>query len=71
MDQTSHWLQNGSIKTNAQAANTYSCELSFNLLSAVFGGASEKYMPMSIMEGMQIEIQLDNCANVVKYQFEA
>ena len=37
----------------------------------MFGGASKKNIPMSVMEGMQIEIQLDNCANVVKYQFEA
>ena len=64
-------LQNGNTKVNANAVNTYSCELSFNLLSAVFGGACEKYIPMSVMEGMQIELQLDNCANVVKYQFEA
>ena len=62
-------LQNGSVKTNNVGSNVYSCELSFNLLSGVFGGASEKYIPMSVMEGMQIEIQLDNCANVVKYQF--
>jgi len=64
-------LLNGSVKTHGNAVNTYSCELSFNLLSAVFGGACDKYIPMSVMEGMQIELQLDNCANVVKYQFEA
>ena len=51
---------------NDAGFNTYSCEL-----SAVFGGACEKYIPMSVMEGMQIELQLDNCANIVKYQFEA
>ena len=49
-------IHNGSMKPNAVAANVFSCELSFNFLSAVLGGASEKYIPMSIMEGMQIEL---------------
>ena len=37
-------LQNSSVKTNNAASNVYSCELSFNLLSGVFGGASKKYI---------------------------
>ena len=35
----------------------------------MFGGACEKYIPLSVMEGMEIWLCLGNPQNVIKYQF--
>ena len=44
-------------------------DVMFTPLSAVFGGGSEKYIPLSVMEGMEICLQLEDFANAIKYTF--
>ena len=42
---------------------------SFTPFSAVFAGACEFFLPLSVMEGMEIWLYLENPQSVVKYQF--
>jgi hypothetical protein len=44
-------------------------DLTFTPFSGVFGGACEKYIPLSVMEGMEIHLQLENVQNCIQYQF--
>jgi len=50
-------------------ATTITFDVTFTPFSAVFGGACEKYIPLSALEGMEIWIQLETCANAIKYQW--
>ena len=45
-------------------------ELSFNLLSGVFGGTCEKYWPLKAINGLIIEIQLETPVDAFKYRFK-
>lgn len=47
----------------------YTFDLTFTPFSAVFGGASEKYIPLSVMEGMEVRLQLENPQGAIKYAF--
>ena len=63
-------LQNGSFySTNITNPQVVSFDITFTPLSGVFGGACEKYIPLSVLEGLEIWIQLENINNVLKYQF--
>jgi hypothetical protein len=57
-------LQNG--YSNAVSATF---DLTFTPFSAVFGGACEKYIPLSVMEGMEIHLQLENIQSCIGYRF--
>ena len=35
----------------------------------MFGGACEKYIPLSVMEGMEIHLQLENIQSAIMYQW--
>ena len=54
---------------NKRCKNVCSFDVTFTPLSGVFGGACEKYIPLSVMEGLEVGLQLDNIANVLKYEF--
>ena len=43
--------------------------VTFTPFSSVFGGTSEKYIPLSALEGMEIWVQLESCGNAIKYQW--
>ena len=63
-------LQNSSIySTNIAQPNIVSFDITFTPLSGVFGGTCEKYIPLSVLEGLEIWIQLENVKNCLKYQF--
>lgn len=53
----------------ADAPQVITFDVSFTPFSAVFGGACDKYIPLSVMEGMEIWLYLENPQNVIKYQF--
>jgi hypothetical protein len=55
--------------TTGAVAQTVSFDVTFTPLSAVFGGACDKYLPLSVMEGIEIHLQLETPANCIKYQF--
>jgi hypothetical protein len=65
----SQGFKNGQKRSTASAAWTVSFTLIFTPLSAIFGGASEKYLPLSVMEGMEIHLQLENLQNCISYVF--
>ena len=48
-------------------ARTY--ELSFNLFSGVFGGTCEKYWPLKPINGLVIELQLENPVDCLRYKY--
>ena len=35
----------------------------------MLGGVCEKYIPLSVMEGMEIHLQLENVQSVIMYQW--
>ena len=43
--------------------------VAFNLISAVFGGGCEKYWPMKAINGLVIELQLENPQECLGYRF--
>ena len=49
------------------AAQTITFDVTFTPFSAIFGGACDKYIPLSALEGMEINIQLETCGNAIKY----
>jgi hypothetical protein len=55
------------IDTNANQPRTY--ELTFNLISGVFGGTAEKYWPLKTINGLVIELQLENPVDCLCYKF--
>ena len=59
-------FQNGRFTVGS--AQTIMFDVTFTSFFAVFGGAFEKYIPLSVMEGLEIWLQLDNVANMLKYQ---
>jgi hypothetical protein len=56
-------LQNG---LGPNTSTTF--DLTFTPFSAVFGGACEKYIPLSVMEGMEIHLQLENIQSCIGYK---
>ena len=48
---------------------TISFDLTFTPFSAVFGGGCEKYLPLSVMEGLEIHLQLENPSQCLQYAF--
>ena len=50
-------------------AQTVRFDVTFTSFSAVFGGACEKYIPLSVMEGMEIHLQLENVHSAIMYQW--
>ena len=60
-------FQNGRV--TAGGIQTITFDVTFTSFSAVFGGASEKYIPLSVMEGMEVHLQLENVQNAIKYQY--
>jgi len=62
-------FQNGTMVRTGDTKNVCSFDVTFTPLSGVFGGACEKYIPLSAMEGLEVCLQLDNIANVLKYEF--
>ena len=62
-------FQNATMIRTAEPKNICTFDVTFIPLSGVFGGACEKYIPLSVMEGLEIWMQLDNIANILKYQF--
>jgi hypothetical protein len=59
-------LQNG-----CEGNSSVTFDLTFTPFSGVFGGACEKYIPLSVMEGMEIHLQLENPQSCIQYQFLA
>ena len=67
-------LQNGSVySTNIATPKTVFFDITFTYasyaLSRVFGGTCEKYIPLSVLKGLEVWIQLENVKNCLKYQF--
>ena len=61
-------LQNSSFfSTNISSGTTVSFDITFTPLSGVCGGTCKKYIPLSVLEGLEIWIQLENMKNVLKY----
>ena len=52
-----------------QQNELYTFGITFTPLTGVFGGACEKYIPLFVIEGLEICIQLDNIKDVPKCQF--
>jgi len=46
-------------------------EVCFNLISGVFGGTCEKYWPLKAINGLRINIQLENMDEAFNYRFFA
>ena len=44
-------------------------EVTFNLISGVFGGTCEKYWPLKAINGLVIELQLENVTEALSYRF--
>ena len=61
--------QNGLTTPTIGTQQVVTFDVTFTPLSAVFGGACEKYVPLSVMEGLEIHLQLENIRNCIKYQF--
>ena len=60
-------LQNASFYSNNIASDrTVSLNITFTPLSGVFGGTCEKYIPLSVLEGLEVWIQLENVRNCLK-----
>ena len=63
-------LQNSSFySTNISSGTTVSFNITFMPLSGVFGSTCKKYILLSVLEGLEIWIQLKNIKNGLKYQF--
>lgn len=45
-------------------------DIVFTPTSAVFGSGCEKYIPLSVMEGMEISLQLEDITNALMYYFD-
>ena len=43
--------------------------MTFNLISGVFGGTCEKYWPLKAINGLIIELQLENPCECLGYRF--
>ena len=48
---------------------TIQFDVTFTSFLAVFGGACEKYIPLFVMEGMEIHLQLENIQSAIMYQW--
>jgi len=62
-------LQNEFTRDSVDDTWDVSFTLIFTPISAIFGGASEKYLPLSVMEGLELHLQLENIQNAVSYVF--
>ena len=62
-------FQNRTMIRMDNPANVCSFDITFTHLFGVFGSMCETYIPLSVMEGLEIWLRLDNIANVLKYQF--
>lgn len=63
-------LQSGSFySNNITSSQKVSFDITFTPLSGVFGGTCEKYIPLSVLEGLEVWLQLENVKNCLKYQF--
>ena len=62
-------FQNGLVTNVGFDRKNITFDITFTPLSGVFGGACEKYIPMSALEGMEIHMQLEDIRNCIKYKF--
>jgi hypothetical protein len=63
--QTLSTVQSGGQQN--EAPRTY--EICFNLISGVFGGTCEKYWPLKAINGLRIQMQLENPQDAFVYRF--
>ena len=64
-------FQNGTMIRTGEPANMCFVDVTFTPLSGVFSGACKKYIHLSVMEGLEVWLHLDNIANVLKYEFKS
>ena len=62
-------FQNNTMSRAGDPPYVCSFDVTFTPFSGVFGGACDKYIPLSVMEGLEVWLQLDNIANILKYKF--
>ena len=57
------------VLKNDDNAQTVRLDVTFTSFSVVFGGACEKYIPLAMLEGMEIHLQLENVQSAILYQW--
>ena len=62
-------FQQTDVATDSSGTKTIAFDLTFTPFSAVFGGGCEKYLPLSVMEGLEIHLQLENAPQCIQYAF--
>jgi len=64
------WPEQFPTSVNAEQTNQPRVlNVTFNLISVVFSGGCEKYWPLKVINGLVIELQLENPAECLGYRF--